>query len=425
MPEKKSNFLSILIFTLYLMSLISVILSFRAISSISIPLLLIAGMARNKVQYGSFFRPALINPLFVSCCLFFLLQLISLAHTSDLQQGARNIFSKTALIAIPAFIFCCDYLNTGVRNKILKWYCVALCAACLFAIFHAFQNYAVSHNFSVFLYHSLVSVYSRHAIQFSILVSIALVHLIETLKTKQWLFSRSVHLSLIVFFTLFLILLSSKLVIVFFIVYVIAVLFRSFRSISRAWFFSSITGLVVIAAFILIIPNPISNRFQEIIQTDFNFLERQKFDPGEYFNGLQFRMLQWRFVPQILTEKKAWITGVSVGDAQALLDQKYIAANMYIGSPGRHDKGLIGYNTHNEFLEALLQTGIPGLVAFMLITAAFIRMILIRKDSELTAVTILLLIYSVSESVFETQYSLYIYLFFPLFFYPGEKATRQ
>jgi len=425
MPEKKSNYLSAVLFTLYLMSLISVIFSFRAITSISIPLLLVAGVARNKIQYGSLLSPALKNPLFVSCCLFFLLQLISLAHTSDLQQGTRNLFSKTALIAIPAFIFGSDYLNAEVRNNILKWYCVALCAACLFAIFHAFQSYAVAHDFSVFLYHSLVSIYSRHAIQFSILVFIALVHLIETLKTKQWLLSRSVHVSVILFFILFLILLSSKLVIAFFVVYIVAVLTRSFRSISKPFLLSSITGLVVLAAFILIIPNPISNRFQEIIQTDFNFLERNKFDPGEYFNGLQFRMLQWRFVPQILTEKKAWITGVSVGDAQACLDKKYIAANMYIGSPVRHDKGLIGYNTHNEFLEALLQTGIPGLIAFMMITAAFIRMILIRKDSELTAVTILLLIYSVSESVFESQYSLYIYLFFPLFFYPGERTTRQ
>jgi len=128
-------------------------------------------------------------------------------------------------------------------------------------------------------------------------------------------------------------------------------------------------------------------------------------------------MLQWRFVPQILNEKNAWLTGVSVGDAQPLLDQKYISANMYIGEPAKDDKGFIGYNTHNEFLESLLQTGIPGLLAFMLIICSLIKMAWKRKKAELSFVTLLLLIYSFSESVFETQYSLLIFIFFPLFFY--------
>jgi hypothetical protein len=46
-----------------------------------------------------------------------------------------------------------------------------------------------------------------------------------------------------------------------------------------------------------------------------------------------------------------------------------------------------------------------------------IKMAWKRKKAELSFVTLLLLIYSFSESVFETQYSLLIFIFFPLFFY--------
>jgi len=46
-----------------------------------------------------------------------------------------------------------------------------------------------------------------------------------------------------------------------------------------------------------------------------------------------------------------------------------------------------------------------------------VKMIWERKTAELSFVALLLLIYSFSESVFETQYSLFIFLFFSLFFY--------
>ena len=111
------------------------------------------------------------------------------------------------------------------------------------------------------------------------------------------------------------------------------------------------------------------------------------------------------------------MTGVSVGDAQTDLNQKYISENMYIGSPERGDKGFIGYNTHNEFLEALLQSGIIGLFLFILISWSLVKMIWQKKRAELSFVTILLMIYSFTESVFESQYSLFIFIFFPIFFY--------
>ena len=237
------------------------------------------------------------------------------------------------------------------------------------------------------------------------------------LKRKQSLFRKPLHFFLIVFFTIFLFLLSSKLVIAYFLVYFAFVLIRSFSLVSKPFILSSTIGLIVFFAFVLIVPNPVSNRFQEIIGTDFDFLKSEKYNPGEYFNGLQFRMLQWRFVPQILTEKKAWLTGVSVGNAQSLLDQKYRSANMYVGDSRRGDKGFLGYNTHNEVLEALLQTGVPGLLIFILIIGSLIRMAWKRRNPELVFVTILLISYCFLESVLESQYSLVIFLFFPSFFY--------
>ena len=416
-----------LLFVLYLAFFVSLVFAFRAVSSISIGLLLVAGLLKNRIEQKSVFNRNIINPLAISCGLFFLLQFASLLYTTDMEQGWKNIRLKSALVIIPLSLCGCDYINGVTRQKLLKWYCLILFTACLFAIYHAFKNYAVAHNPAVFLYHSLVSIYSAHAVQFSILVFISLLHLFESLTKKEIVFNKYFDLFLIAFFLVFLFLLSSKLVIAFFLVYFLYAMIKSFliKSISAKFIALSIVSLAAFSLFIFSTQNRISNRFKEMMQTDFHFIQRERFNQGDYFNGLQFRLLQWEFVPGVLNEQKAWLLGVSPGDAQNHLNQKYISKNMYIGTVERGDKGFIGYNTHDQFLESLLETGLIGSFVFLLICWSLVKITWERKKAGLSFITILLLIYSFSESVFETQYSIFIFLFFPLFFYlPKTKETK-
>jgi len=420
MPEhNNTRVINDLLFVLYLAFFASLIFAFRAVSSISVALLLVSGIIKNRVEHKSFFNQNVMNPLVFFCGLLFLLQFVSLLYTNDMAQGWKNIRLKSALVVIPLSVRCCDYINETTRRKLLKWYCLILFCACFYALYYASRRYAATHSSSVLLYHPLVSIYSGHAVQFSILVFISLLHLFEALTKRTIVFTKYADLFLITFFLVFLFLLSSKLVIAFFLAYFLYTMIKSFlfKSISAKFIVISITSLAVFSLFIFSTQNRISNRFREIIQTDFHFIKREKFNPGDYFNGLQFRLLQWEFVPGILNEEKAWLIGVSPGDAQNYLNQQYISRNMYTGTAERGDKGFIGYNTHDQFLESLLETGLIGSLLFLLICWSLVKMIWERKTAELSFVALLLLIYSFSESVFETQYSLFIFLFFSLFFY--------
>ncbi len=420
MPEhNNTRIINDLLFVLYLAFFVSLVFAFRAVSSISVALLLVTGIIKNRIEQKSFFNQNLMNPLVFFCGLLFLLQFVSLLYTNDIGQGWKNIRLKSALVVIPLSVCCCDYINETTRRKLLKWYCLILFCACLYAMYHAVRRYSATHDPSVLLYHPLVSIYSGHAVQFSILVFISLLHLFEALTNRTIVFSKYVDLFLIAFFLVFLFLLSSKLVIAFFLAYFLYAMVRSFlyKSIKAKFIIISFISLAAFSLFVFSTQNRISNRFKEIIQTDFRFIKRERFNPGDYFNGLQFRLLQWEFVPGILNEKKAWLAGVSPGDAQNYLNQKYISRNMYTGTAARGDKGFIGYNTHDQFLESLLETGLIGSLFFLLICWSLVKMIRERKKAELSFVTILLLVYSFSESVFETQYSLFIFLFFPSFFY--------
>ena len=428
MPEhNNTRIINYLLFVLYLAFFASLVFAFRAVSSISVGLLLIAGLVKNRIEQKQFFNRNLTNPLVIFCGLLFLFQFVSLLYTNDMEQGWKNIRLKSALVVVPLSLCCCNFINETTRRKLLKWYCLILFVACSYAMFYALKRYSATHNSSVLLYHPLVSIYSGHAVQFSILVFLSLLHLFDTLTKKEIVLNKYFDLFLIAFFLVFLFLLSSKLVIAFFFAYFFYTMVKSFlnKSINTKFIVISIIALAVFSLFIFFTKNRISNRFEEIVQTDFNFIKREKFNQGDYFNGLQFRLLQWEFVPAILNEKKAWLFGVSPGDAQSYLNQKYISKNMYTGTVARGDKGFIGYNTHDQFLESLLETGLVGSLLFLLICWSLVKMIMERKNAELSFATILLLIYSFSESVFETQYSLFIFLFFPLFFYlPKNKGAK-
>jgi hypothetical protein len=417
-----SKHLDSFLYLFYLIFLVSIICSFRAISSVSIGVILITDLTKNKIETGSFLNKNLKSSLLVCCFIFYLLQAVSLFYTHNFEESIKHLRIKSAIILIPFALSCSNYLTPIVVKNLMKHFILMLSAVMLYCLAIAIRKHFFLHEESnVFFYHELVSPFKQHAVQVSILLFIGLLYLLQ-LGSNSLYFSgnKFFHLLLLLYFISCIILLSSKLVIIFSAICILYYLIMTFKKKQKRSLiiFSSIFICAVIAL-VLFTHNPVSKRFNEIASGNISLIEQKNFSPGIYFNGLQFRILQWHFVSQILTEKKAWLTGVSIGDAQTLLDQKYISTNMYVGEAT--NGGFLGYDTHNQFLESVLQTGIPGLLAFIAICYCMIRLTTKRKSTELIFVVILLIMYSLSESVFETQYGIILFTFFPIVFYYGSK----
>lgn len=408
-----------LLFLFYLCFLVSMVCAFRAESSMAIGAILLAGFIKNKTDTGCFFSSRLRNFYMTTYTLFFLLQITALIYTNDVAAGLKHIQVKSALLFIPLCFYCCDYINHSRFRKLMTVYIAMLIIVISWCLVTAFIKYRFYHEpITVFFYHSLVSSLGHHAVQFSILVFAALIYLLQSADDGIYIVNRIIHFIIVVYLIGSILLLSSKLVIIFTAGYLFYYLFTTIKKITSTRItiaIAIITGLLF-ASIIFFTDNPISRRFSDIMHGNISIVEQESFTPANYFNGVQFRLLQWRFVKEILQENKAWVFGVSPGDAQNLLNQKYIATHMYTGAPGRPGLGYLGYNTHNEFLESLLQTGIIGLLCFILICFEMIKMAIRQKHRLLWAITILLIAYAFNESVFETQYGLIIFIFLPLFF---------
>ncbi|WP_205509342.1 O-antigen ligase family protein [Longitalea arenae] len=418
MTEKK-NLINCLLLLLYGCFLASVVCGFRAISSISIGLVLMTAIIKNRMETGSWLHPAARNRYVLACSLFFLLQLIPLAFSDNFMAAWKHVQVKSALLFLPLSVYCCPFINK-TRFRLLMTATVFMLALLLsWCLGVSFIKYQLHHaGTGIFFYHELVANLGHHAVQYAVLVYAGLIWLLQSGYEGRYLLNRNIHLLLMGYFIAGILLLSSKLVILFMVGSLAYYLFITLKKNTNSWqvvFVITIAGLLI-SSIILLTTNPISRRFNEIMQGNMALVQQTSFNPGDYFNGVQFRLLQWRFVKEILQENRAWITGVSPAKAQSFLDQKYAATHMYTGVAGTNDRGFLGYNTHNQFLESLLQSGLIGLFCFLFICFETVRLTVRKNSRMLYAFVLLLLVYCFSESVLETQYGLIIFIFFPLLF---------
>ncbi len=410
-----------LLYLWFILFFVSTICCFRAISSIAIGLILITGLLKNKIDSGFWFNINLKNSFLITCCLFFVLQAAGLLFTTSFRESTAHLQMKTAIVLVPLTLCCNNYIDSKVREKLMSWYIWILTVVLLYCQLVALHKYFfLAAQTDVFFYHQLVSPFKQHAVQVSIFLFAGFVYLLEKARAGIFFHNKLLHFFLLTYFICGIMLLSSKLVIIFSIGVLIYYGINVLKAKPGSRFImlvSLLSGLILILL-ILFTKNKISKRFNEIRSGNISLIQQQKFDPGIYFNGLQFRLLEIRFVKEILNEQHAWLTGVS-DKAQPLLDKKYISAHMYIGDGNSSDKGYLGYNTHNQFLESLLRSGLPGLLIFILICSAIIRLALRKKNMETMIIGFLLIAYCLNESVFETQYGITLFTFFPLFYYFG------
>ena len=169
----------------------------------------------------------------------------------------------------------------------------------------------------------------------------------------------------------------------------------------------------MVVTILVVTNNPVKKRFTDITNGATTLFQQQKFNAGVYFNGLQFRLLTWRFTSEILNEQKAWLPGVSAGDGQKLLRRKYIETGMYTGD-GSNSGGYLLYNCHNIYLQTTLESGLIGLVSLLSIIASFLFKLVKSKKRTALIFFLCMLVFGFTESYLSRQFGIVLFTFLPL-----------
>lgn len=298
-------------------------------------------------------------------------------------------------------------------------YCLLLLLISLVSLGLAVAKYMDTKQVEVLFYHDLVDPLSQNAILFTLFILAALLYLLsenlyfgeERRPHRRW------RILLIIYFIAYSIMLASKLLL--FVLPVILMYYLLQRYPAKKRIKPILAALLLIISGVIVLAttnNPIKARYMDILRGDADLAARKEFATNMYFNGVQWRLLEYRFAWEILNEKKAWVLGVSPGDSQDLLDDKYRKTKIYVGTPELKDTGYLGYDSHNQFLQHLLQSGIIGFLVLSIVCFMVLRESAKQRSREALFFFITLLLVFLTESLLELQHGLFLFSFFPFLF---------
>ena len=304
-----------------------------------------------------------INPLhkflFLLFILFYLWQICGMLYSDNPREGWRNIELHLSLLIFPIVML---FPGEMIRNKVselLKIFSLSTFAFILFCFAFALYrslsicngnlvfnpylpeytwlNYFYTMEFAIFQHPSYLSMFTLLSFY------IALENVFGISGTKKYLYLWliiSVILMMSVYF------LSSRAGILAAILTLPVYLYLKFRQIGKVTHFWVSILLMTLIVVPIVLTNPRVNNYQD-------WREKHKNNQSEVSND---RMIIWNAVSTILGQNL--ILGVGTGDIQDELNNKF-------RSKGHTKLAEVNTNTHNQYLEILIENGLIGLIIFL------------------------------------------------------------
>jgi len=274
-------------------------------------------------------------------------------------------------------------------------------------------------NLGLFTYHGLsYPLDDFNAVYFSFYIFISLIfldHLHKSgdhwLRTYPW-----VRWTLLLSFCLAILLLSSRLFIVFTALYFLVNAINNNQKRASGNLVWWLGGLGIIVG--VLFWGLGRDRFEDLLDSEFEVLEQEQFTYDTPFNGLTLRLLFLKFGWEILAKEQAFLHGIGAGDGQDAMDQTILDYNLYHGNPSLGDRGYLGYNYHNAYMELWVQIGLVGLICWLWLLIVSAQHILVSGFNHPFLILLFAIIcYGMVESFLERQRGVvFLTFFFALFF---------
>ncbi|GAA3932169.1 O-antigen ligase family protein [Chitinophaga oryziterrae] len=336
--------------------LVSAILGgrFTAFNSISTIGLLLVWIAEG--DFSTKWERLKSSPLVYLTTFYFLLYVLSIWISKD-KDHALSLVQREFVIV---FIF-------SSKNPFKKEHIYFLLKIFVYGTFFwmslasilAMKQYLFSGDPSVFLYHTLAYNIESTAIYASLLCVISVAVVLFVPASARW------KIILYVFFTIWLLLLSSRM---FLFIHLVISVVNLFTYLPAKYRVIPAGGIIAIVALLFFTNNPIKSRFQDLELFKTSYLTQPTFNEATYFDGLSLRLVYIRFSCEIMREHNGYLLGVGSGDAATLLREKILSYHMFTGDNSISGKGgYLQYSFHNIYLESFVSFGIIGLLTLLML----------------------------------------------------------
>ncbi len=363
--------------------------------------IVIAAMVLNwliEADFKNKFQAILQNKFALLFIAFYLLHLIGLLYTENINSGLFDIQVKLSLLLFPVML-ASRPLSKENKNKIFGGLITGGLVSSLIMLTRAIYIYISTGSnkffyteFSILLHPSYLSMYLNVAISW------LFIHLLQNKFIGKKFLSFSA-MAIILFFSFITILLSSKMGLITMVISYIS--FLSYYIINRKKFLLGTMGLAItlvsIYAILRFVPG-INARINSAI----NAVTNPNIDVKDA-ESTAVRMLVWKAANQVISEN--FIAGAGTGDAKDALIKEYERQGM----TGAYEHKL---NAHNEFYQVFVAL---GLIGFLLLLAHLLFPLIdaFRNNNIIYVLFLIITILNFStESMLETEAGVIFFAFF-------------
>lgn len=341
-------------------------------------------------------KKGLLNKNLQLCFLFFFITILSAIISDNKVESLFSIEIKLSFFILPYLFFCFRW-PIGLIKKCFISFVTGCFFACIYLIIRAIiYKY---NNHSEYLFYSLFSKF-LHTAYFSMYLVLA-ISIIIIYYNKWFNYQKTIIYSSYVFIFIFgicIILCSSKIGILSFLITVIILFYYKFKtilSLKNIGIFIISLSLIVISINKLL-PNSF-DRFNSLTNISSKHQDKKSLE------STTVRLLIWEQSINLI--KNNFFLGTGVGDANDELYKSYISN----GLEGAYAKKL---NAHNQFLQTFIGIGFWGFLSLFLIS---IRQIFIAYNKKNILMFVFFLIISLNflvESILQTSAGVLFFVFF-------------
>ena len=344
---------------------------------------------KNNIAIFSVFKESLFLQL---TTVYFLISLFGFFQEDQLSEFVNKGKLKIFFAIIPLMLFSVKDIIRHYYISIIKTIILSGIFSILFFIIIAVFRYS-EFGTSAFLYLELVSISYINPIILSIVYNAIILFIYYTPIVKK---QKNKHL-LIILFGIFIIMLLSKAGIIIFLFSYLFILYDSFKS-------NKIVFIGVLAVFLLSIFFFLKTQDGKIISTRINVFNYYLKNWNSTNYDKKFPRLAILQSSETIIKNNLLI-GVGVSNTNDVLYKEFKRVGFNKGI--KHN-----YNTHNQFLETLLASGLFGLLSLFAMFFYLLKQGFQQKNKLLIHFTLVIIAACLIESFFESQMSVFLFLLY-------------
>lgn len=374
--------------------------------------------------------------------LLYILMLCSIFWTIDASATQKAIPKEVFLLVIPVLFAVIPQFNQNQINKITKYYAYGFVIFAVFFLFRAIIRFFVLKDADVFFYHQdqnkdlgLIPK-DLNAIHFSVFSILAYVYFLANELKSFW---QKIGMAIILVFIL---LLSSKNIILVTLIITLIYLFYFAKSANRMRLRNLVVFFLIITSIVFF--GRIKKRFEAEFQAhtakslSHNVIEgvpvgvhyvsiyeawhQEKFSPNDYFPGTAFRVFQARLFFEFLSEEPIFWTGFGLNASFKKIGEKGHKYNIYQGTG--NDDGYQNKNFHNQYIQNFSELGIFGFLILVIMLFVLLKRAVYNKNFIHFTFSIVMISVFLTESFLWRQRGVVFFVIFYCLFMPRNYKTE-